>query len=169
MSKLEIERKYVIRLPDQDALSRIDGYECTEIIQTYLTAREGETRRVRARKYPERTVYTETSKLRVDGMSAIEREREIGETEYLRLVSEQAAGTRTIRKWRHSFPWCGLVIEIDVYPEWKRSCIMEIELPRRETEPCIPPFIKIIREVTGERKYSNASMARAFPEELSYL
>jgi CYTH domain-containing protein len=43
---------------------------------------------------------------------------------------------------------------------------METELESREETVIYPDFIKILREVTGEKRYSNAGMAREFPEEL---
>ena len=42
---------------------------------------------------------------------------------------------------------------------------MEIELEKREESVEIPDFIEIIRDVTGDKAYSNAAMARAFPTE----
>jgi len=44
---------------------------------------------------------------------------------------------------------------------------METELPSEDTNTDIPPFIKIIKEVTGIKAYSNASMSRAFPNEIT--
>lgn len=165
MRQVEIERKYIIEMPDMARLREISGYEVTEIVQTYLLSEEGVTRRVRKRSYPERTEYTETVKIRIDKMSAEEREREISKEEYSELLKEMKPGTRPIKKHRHSFPFGDITVEIDVYPEWERSCIMETELVSCVDAPPLPPFIRIIREVTGERGYSNADMAHAFPKE----
>lgn len=166
MNLIEIERKYIIELPCFESLSSLSGYCCTEIVQTYLKSGEGETRRVRKRSYPDRTVYTETMKKRLDKMSSSECEREISEEEYLSLLEDIKPGTHPIKKTRHSFPYGRITVEIDVYPEWERSCIMETELECREATPPLPPFIKILREVTGELEYSNASMSCAFPNEI---
>ena len=59
----------------------------------------------------------------------------------------------------------GQLFEIDVYPAWKNTAIMETELDDREREVEIPTFIEIIREVTGYKAYSNASMSKSFPKE----
>ena len=42
---------------------------------------------------------------------------------------------------------------------------METELESRDTEVLMPDFLSIVREVTGNKLYSNASMARSFPKE----
>ena len=166
MNQVEIERKYIIEKPNTDELLKYPDYSCTEIMQIYLSGNAGETRRIRKRSYPDRTEYTETVKVRIDKMSADEREREITEAEYLRLSKDIKPDTRPIKKCRHSFSYGEITVEIDVYPEWERSCIMETELTSRDERPPLPPFIKILREVTGERGYSNADMAASFPEEI---
>ncbi|MBR5144843.1 MAG: hypothetical protein IKW53_07320, partial [Clostridia bacterium] len=37
---------------------------------------------------------------------------------------------------------------------------------REEEQVEIPEFISIIKDVTGDKKYSNAAMSRSFPEEI---
>ena len=163
---LEIERKYVILKPDIAVISSIDGYTVSEIDQTYLDSPAHVTHRVRARSYSGRTVYTETKKVRIDKMSVYEDEREISVDEYLELLKGRKADTVTLRKTRHTFLYLGQVFEIDVYPEWTHSAVLETELPTRETVVEFPDFIDVVAEVTGEKKYSNAAMSREFPKEL---
>ena len=43
---------------------------------------------------------------------------------------------------------------------------MEIELPCRDIEPILPDFIKIIKDVTGIKGYSNHAMSKSFPKDL---
>ena len=57
-------------------------------------------------------------------------------------------------------------MEIDVYPEWKSTCIMEIELESEDEVPSLPDFIRVVKEVTADRRFSNHSMSKSFPEEL---
>lgn len=163
---IEIERKFVIAMPEPEALSSRDGYTSSDIDQTYLVSEPHVTRRVRARSYGDRTVYTETKKVRIDKSSAYEDERTLTEAEYLSLLSEIVPGTVTLRKTRHTFTYKGRVFEVDVYPEWKRSCILEVELERADEVIEMPDFIDVIDEVTGDKRYSNAAMSREFPKEL---
>ena len=71
-----------------------------------------------------------------------------------------------VLKERHTFLFGEHTVEIDVYPNWGKSCILEIELSSRDDQIAIPPFITVIADVTGEKRYSNASMSRQFPEEI---
>lgn len=163
---IEIERKFVIPKPEVDEMSVLDGYTVSDIDQTYLVSEPHVTRRVRARRYADRTVYTETKKVRIDKSSAYEDERTLTEEEYLSLLSEIAPGTVTLHKTRHTFPFEGRVFEVDVYPEWQRSCILEVELDRADAVISLPYFIDVLAEVTGDKRYSNAAMSREFPKEL---
>ena len=162
---IEIERKYIIRKPSINVLSELDGYSVSEIIQTYIDAEQGITHRVRKRTCGESVKYTETKKIRIDKMSAHEFERELSESEYNSLAKNIKRGTKPINKARHTFIYKGQLFEIDVYPEWTNSCILETELESREVSVEFPDFIEIIEEVTGNHEYSNASMAKRFPKE----
>ena len=162
---VEIERKFIIEAPSEEELSKLPGHTASKILQIYLDSEFGETRRIRRREYPDRTVYYETKKVRIDGMSATETEREIGKDEFEQLRGSIKCGTVPVNKIRHTFPYGGHTFEIDVYPEWRRSCIMEVELKSRLEIVKFPPFIKIIREVTGDKNYSNAMMSKRFPRE----
>ena len=163
---LEIEKKYVILIPDLAAMSEYSGYTKSEIVQTYLLSHPNITHRVRRRAYRDgRVVYTETKKVRIDRISSFEDEREIDEQEYLSLLALTDPSTTPVTKTRHTLPIGELTMEIDVYSAWERCCIMEIELPDRDTAVDLPDFITVVADVTGDKKYSNASMSRSFPPE----
>lgn len=164
---IEIERKFIIKMPSVDHLATLADYTKSEIEQIYLKAPEGVTRRVRRRAMGEVVRYYETVKTRIDKMSVIEDEGEISAAEYEGAKREILKGTAPIYKTRHTFSYEGLTIEIDIYDKWERTCILECELPSREHALALPPFIELVREVTGEREYSNAGMARQFPAELA--
>lgn len=161
----EIERKYIIRIPDTETMRKYEGYTESEILQIYLKTEGRSTHRIRRRSTDGKAVYTETKKIRIDSMSCIEDERKISECEFSRLSNNVADATVPIRKVRHTFEYKGHIFEVDIYPEWKRTCILETELSTRTESVEFPDFIEIIEEVTGNRAYSNASMSRAFPKE----
>lgn len=165
-TQIEIERKFIIERPSLELLSTLDGYTESDIVQTYLSSEMRVTHRIRARSSEGVTVYTETKKTRVDKLSAIEEEREIDKVEYERLAALIAEGTRPIIKKRIILPHGKWLLEIDIYPEWTRTAILEVELASREEKPTFPDFIRVLTEVTGDKRYSNAGMSRAFPEEL---
>jgi CYTH domain-containing protein len=68
-------------------------------------------------------------------------------------------GATPLYKKRYTFSLGALVAEIDVYPFFSDFCVMEIELPTEATVPEIPDFIRVIKEVTGEKAYSNRALA----------
>ena len=162
---LEIERKYIIKMPRVEVLASQENYTSSEILQIYLPSEKGQTRRIRRRSYADRVKYIETTKIRVDSMSSREIEREMSEEEFLLLSETILEGTTPINKTRHTFIYLGQLFEIDIYPQWQNSAIMETELPSRETTVAFPEFLEIIREVTTDKAYSNAAMSRSFPPE----
>ena len=162
---IEIERKYIIHMPDVEMLREFCGYTTSSITQTYLNTNDGSTLRVRKREYADHISYTETRKIRIDKMSVEELEREISAEEYATLLQSARDDSAPIRKTRHTFDYMGHTVEIDVYPQWQSFCIMETELDRPDEEVEYPSVIRILCEVTGDKRYSNAGMAREFPEE----
>lgn len=162
---IEIERKYIIEKPEMEKLLSIKGVSVSSIVQIYLEAPTGVTRRIRSRSYSDGTRYFETVKRRIDEISAYEDEREISEAEFIEKSKEIKKGSAPIRKERIAFSYNGKTLEIDIYPEWDKTAIMEIELNSRDEEIKVPDFLKIIREVSGEKQYSNASMSEKFPPE----
>ena len=163
---VEIERKYIIAMPDIDILSCQPEYTRSEITQIYIKSAPGETHRVRRRAYSDRVCFYETQKMRLDHISSTEIEGEISPERFDELALGMIEGTKPVVKTRHTFLYVGHTFEIDVYPEWRSTAIMETELRSREERAQMPEFIKILREVTGEKTYSNASMASAFPPEI---
>ncbi len=163
---VEIERKYIIKTPPTEKMQSSEKYSASEIEQIYLGSPASLTHRIRKREVGDTLAYTETKKIRIDKMSAYEDEREISPEEYHTLSRSIREGTRPIIKTRHTFVYENQTFEVDVYPEWKSTCILETELPSRDVQVKFPSFIEIIKEVTGEREYSNAKMAESFPEEI---
>ena len=166
MQNVEIERKYIIKMPDVSLLSKMDAYTVSEIEQVYLNSPSNITHRIRRRIYYDKVEHTETEKVRIDNTSSYENEREITRDEYSELLINRATDSVPLNKTRHTFCYSGQIFEIDIYPNWTSTCIMETELPSRDTVVDMPPFIEIISEVTGKREYSNASMSRSFPNEI---
>ena len=88
---MEIERRYLIRRPDEAVLAARPGCAYTDISQTYLRAAEGTTERVRRRGQDGQWRYSHTIKRRVSLMSHIEDECEISPDEYARLLRRSGA------------------------------------------------------------------------------
>ena len=162
---LEIERKFLIARPDGEALLRLDGADYTDITQTYLLCEPGATERVRKRGKNGRFTYTHTIKRRLSRFTHTEDETEIDESAYNALIARADPSRGVIRKRRYTLPRDGHVFEIDVYPFWKKQAVMEVELSSEDESVSLPGEIRVLREVSGDRAYSNAGLALAVPEE----
>lgn len=159
----EIERKFLVAYPD---LSQIEGItECRkrEILQTYLTAPQGETHRVRRVLEGGRVTYIETRKQRISMLRAVEDEREITEGEYDALLPKKEEGSMPIRKTRYAFPFGTHVVELDVYPFWQDRAIVEVELKSEDECFSLPPFLQVLGEVTNDKRYKNVNLAKLVP------
>ena len=165
-TNIEIERKYIIKMPNFSMLSEQREYTKSDITQIYLSSPKGETHRVRCRAYSDSVEYYETRKIRIDDMSVTEIEGRITKDRFDDLSKNIATATNPIVKTRHTFLYKSQTFEIDVYPEWEFTAIMETELSSREEKVEFPHFIEIVCEVTGDRAYSNAAMSRVFPTEV---
>ncbi len=164
---IECERKFLIRYPDLNLLKAQKDVRISEIVQTYLTSPQGITDRVRARTALGKTTYTRTRKIRVSVLSAEEYESEISEETYKSLLQNADPERSPICKTRFVLPCGKHFAEIDIYPFWQKQAILEIELQSEEEAFTLPSFVEIIREVSADKRYKNACLAREIPAEES--
>lgn len=158
---VEIERKYLIEMPDMDELK--SKYDCTtvDIIQTYLVSEdEGTERRVRQRGIDGNYTFYYTEKQIISELSRVERERKISEKEYLTLLMEADTDLHQIKKQRTCFVSDGKYFELDVYPFWTHKAILEIELTNENQDVTIPDGLVVIDEVTNDSRYKNRELAK---------
>ena len=158
----EIERKYLIEYPD---LNILENYPKSDIAQTYLKTNDGMTSRVRKRTSEGVTKYIFTEKKRITDVKCIENERELSAVEYEELLKLADTERRTVIKTRYCVPYNGRVVEVDIYPFWSDRAIAEVEMESENEEVCLPDFIKVIRDVTAEKAYKNASIAKKIPDD----
>ena len=166
MKKIETERKYVILKPSANILMSQEGFTSSDITQIYLFDKE-KTHRIRKRVFSDgREEYTENTKRRISALSSIETEEEISRERFCELEQQIAPGSTAVQKTRITFSYGGKLFEVDIYPEWNKTCILEVELENENESIDFPDFISVARDVTGDRKYSNHSMAYEFPNEI---
>lgn len=166
---LEIERKFLITLPDAEFLTHKSGVSVKKIIQTYLTpGKTGCERRIREIAGGGETEYVYTEKVFIAPGVRREDEKKITRDEYDRLRHEAYS---ELEKVRYTFPYMGHTFEIDVYPEeygvGKKDppvcgfyAVMEVELGRMDEKIVFPEDITISRELTGTGQYTNQKLAR---------
>jgi CYTH domain-containing protein len=161
---LEIERKFLIRMPDRAVLER-ESERFIDMEQIYLLSEDGSSRRIRRSICGgEETLYF-TEKVFVTHVTRVEREREIGPREWSPLLEQADPSRRPIVKRRWCVPYAGHTLEIDVFPFWDDRAFCEAELAS-ETEPLeLPGWIRVVREVTEDPRYTNSALARELPAE----
>ncbi len=161
---LEIERKFLIEYPDPVWLEHQPGRRCVGISQTYLLSEDGGSRRVRTWCEAGRTTYFYTYKRSLTDLTRIEQESEISREAYDALLEAADPTRNTIIKTRWCIPYDGHVLEIDIYPFWQgEQAVLECELKQEDEDFAIPHELRVIREVTRDRRYLNSSLAFEIP------
>ena len=158
---LEIERKFLIAEPN---ISRFPAplYDVA-LEQAYLlSSNPNIERRVRKRSRDDAASYTETHKGEVRPRVRSENEFPISAAKYLSaLAYERDSGFAIIQKRRFCFPYKSQYFELDCFVSPHPGLwILEIELTEERQEVKIPPFIKVIKEVTDDPKFKNRELAR---------
>ena len=163
---MEIERKYLIRMPNEAQFLHMPHCTAWEIVQTYLhDGGVGQTRRVRSIRTGGETHYTYTFKRRINELTCEEEEEEIDAETYHRLLQEANPELNAIEKRRYRIPHAGHLMEIDIYSFWDDRATLEIELEREDQVPELPEWLEVVRELTGERAYKNRYLAESVPME----
>ena len=164
---LEIERRFLILRPSEDELKS----RCSRIYQieqTYLLAPPHQTERVRRRE-GDGVSFFHTVKIDRTACTRVEQEEEITPEEYEDYLTRRDPMTHTIRKTRYCLQSGPFTFEIDFYPFWPSYAVMEIELPREDVPFRFPRGITVVRELTGDRRFSNAALARHIPTECELI
>lgn len=162
---LEIERKFLVDLPD---LNKLDIERKIEIKQTYLKRGNNDSqRRVRKITENDRISYTYTEKVFVSPVIREENEYEITADEYVRLLEQLDESCTPVEKTRYCFNYSDQLFELDVYPFSHDLAIMELELDFPEQKIYFPECVNVLKDVSDDKRYSNASLALAasFPTE----
>lgn len=155
---LEIERKFLIKYPPVEKLSSMSNCCAVDISQVYLDI-PGKNVRIRKRTVDGITTCIRTEKSKVTDMTRVETETVITQEEYDELMQYKHPDTEAVEKTRYCLMHLGKYFEIDVFPFWKDKAYLEIELISEDEKVEIPPFIKIIKEVTQDKRYTNKSIA----------
>ena len=163
---MEIERKFLIRIPDLMRLEDLPNCSKVDMIQTYLKNQpDGTEARVRQRGQNGNFICYRTEKRRISDTTRVEVDRRIDMKEYISFLAEADPERRPIYKTRYCLTENNRYYEIDIYPEWKKQAILEIELKSEDEEIVMPEGIKVIKEVTNDRAYTNYEMAKKMPIE----
>lgn len=167
-TNLEIERKFLVHFPTSwsDLAELFDNLvDVRRITQTYLKP-EGNEPSARVRKTIEgltgdtSTVYHYNQKEFVEEGVHKETEHEISRRKYESYLEDALADKVPVDKTRFVFKYNDQLFELDVFKGKLRGlAILELELKDKEQKVELPPFLRLIREVTDDKKFNNFSLA----------
>jgi len=152
---IEEERTYVVELTGELP-------ECveSEITQTYLVADPDCEIRLRRRDWGGEVVNVHKTKKRLPNGEMLETERQVTNALYESLLQQADPYRATIRKTRRSFIWKGQYFEIDTFHEpVDNLTILETKGVAQQESVNFPPFIRVIKDVTGNPQYYNYNIA----------
>lgn len=145
----EIERKFLV---EDDSYKQMAS-SSSRIVQGYICRTSGRTVRVRIRG--EKGYLTIKGPSPDGGISRYEWEHEIPVDEARELM--QLCESGVIDKVRYLVPFEGHIFEVDEFFGDNEGLVMaEVELETVDEAFARPPFLG--REVTGDRRYYNASL-----------
>ena len=153
---IEIERKYLV-----EQVADIPNANTSDIVQTYLLPEEGQERRIRRRGEDGHYVYFLTTKIRLGPDRSYEHEQQISESRYNDLLSLANPDKQSIHKQRTCFVWQNQYFELDCFLQPRLPhLLLEIEDAASPEAVHMPPFLRVIEDVTGNPNYSNSNIAR---------
>ena len=152
---IEDERTYIVELTGQLPES-IES----EITQTYLVADPDCEIRLRRRSWSGEVVNVHKTKKRISANEVLETERQVSNALYESLLQQADPYRSTIRKTRRSFIWRGQFFQIDTFHEPVNNLVLlETKGVAEQESVNFPPFIKVIKDVTGNHEYYNYNIA----------
>ena len=150
------ERKYIVELTGELPEDCIQS----EITQTYLQGEAGAEIRLRKRGWGQKQVYVHTTKKKTSENEELVTERQINLSLYEMMLSLADPQRCTIHKQRNSFIWKGQYFEVDIYQGCLEGLVILETKGIAEGEPVkFPPFLKVIKDVTGNEEYYNYTLA----------
>ena len=151
----EEERKYIVELTGE-----LPDCIISEITQTYLVAEPGCEVRLRRRGWQGKYVNVHTTKKRVSETEVLQTERQISNNLYSSLMQQADPYRQTIQKTRKSFIWKGQYFELDIF-EKPVSDLMILETKGVASDESVkfPPFVRVIEDITGNKKFYNYNIA----------
>ncbi len=166
-----VQRKYLVQ-PDFDPSTLLNHVHISacDITQKYLVSHNPFLeRRLRYRSQADcfgsrstMAIYTEKV---IDPVSFgyIEKERIITMREARALDLDADPNAGEVHKKRFSFAWDHQYFQLDAFMDYGGSLrILEVELTHSQYAqiPIIPSFIPVINDITSDKRYSNAALAR---------
>ena len=154
---IEEERKYIVEIGGQLPDDCIES----DIVQTYLQSEPDSEVRLRKRGFDGKFVYVHTTKKKTSANEELVTERQINLSLYEMMLGLADPQCTTIDKHRHSFIWQGQYFEVDTYQGALSGLVILETKGIADGEPVkFPPFLKVVRDITGDQEYYNHNLAK---------
>ena len=152
---MEIERKWLI---DKDNIPyELERLESQEIIQAYISF--SPTIRIRKIVNTDKNILTIKNKSKDNGLSREEYEIEISDEQFSNLIRKCEG--KIISKTRYIVKEDNHKLEIDIFHgDYEGLAYLEIEFEDVESAKNYPDPDWVIKDVTSDGRYSNASLAK---------
>ena len=152
---IENERKYIVEITGAMA-----DYTETDITQTYLASEPGNEVRLRKREWKGNRVNVHTTTKRISPTEEIVVERQVSNNLYESLLQQADPYRQTIHKIRRSFIYQGQFFELDTYLKpVDNLVILETKGIACHEDIKFPPFLNVVKDITGDTKYYNYTLA----------
>ncbi len=152
---IENERKYIVEITGAMA-----DYTETDITQTYLASEPGNEVRLRKREWKGNRVNVHTTTKRISPTEEIVVERQVSNNLYESLLQQADPYRQTIHKNRKSFIYQGQFFELDTYLKpVDNLVILETKGIACHEDIKFPPFLNVVKDITGDTKYYNYTLA----------
>ena len=162
--QIENERRFLVETIPGVAAWPVP-FEVSTIHQTYLIpTTPGTVERVRQRRWRKgnRILCVHNIKTPQPTGGPLEKEVPVSMEVYKDLLNRADPERVTLWKARMVFDYAGWTWELDEIFT-RHLNILEVELPSLDTEVELPPWLKIMREITGESALSNYELAKPLP------
>jgi len=168
VEKLEVEKRYLVELPSswRDLASMFDGLvDVKRIKQIYLRPdSSGISSRIRKTVQgllgKIQIVYHANQKEFVEAGVHKETEHQISKEEYEKALEKRHPDKVVIEKTRFVFNYHDQCFELDLFKGALGGlAILELELSDQNQKVELPPFLKVIEEITEDRRFSNFQLA----------
>ncbi len=163
---IENERKFVCKPLSEKQVAelqkRYGPVSASWITQKYIRTKQGEKARIRERTTYGHTLHCLTQKVK-RGKKLHEHESIIDHATYAMLGRHIAPGTAVLEKDRYCFIYKGRYFEFDVFKDNRVGfSMLELELTETSASLELPQYLVDLglREVTGDKEYSNEQISR---------
>lgn len=152
---IETERKYIV-----EVIGDIPDSIESDITQTYLVAEPGCEVRLRRRGWDNKFVNVHTTKKKISATEVLVTERQVSNNIYRSMLQQADPYRHTIHKLRKSFIWKGQFFQLDTYIDPTHDLtILESKGIADHEDVKFPPFLRLIKDITGDSQYDNYNIA----------